>query len=148
MTYLLNQLRWFSLPFVFIGAACLAIWLWLAFGAIAVAHCPPDLVWHGGLSGNKKCSWPLAVYLLKDMGGASAMGALTVLLCAVVAPARKAATASAAAIAVCALALLFLVGGDHGARPASLVFAVKVAFGVSSWFAVWGVSRCVQRRQA
>ncbi len=71
MTAFITQLRWCALPFVFIGAACLGIWLWLKFGDMALAPCPPDLVWYGAASGDKKCSWPLSVYLFKDMGDAS-----------------------------------------------------------------------------
>ncbi len=138
---LLPLLRRAAQPFMFAGAMGLGIWLWLKLGDVSLARCPPDLVWYGGTDGDKKCSWPLAVYLAKDMAGAALTGALPVLLCAALAPARKRVAASIAATVVCALALLYLVGGAHELRPTSLVFAVKLAFGVSSWGAVWCVSR-------
>ncbi len=139
MTTPANPLRWTALPLVFIGAICLGTWLWLKFGDVALAQCPPERVWYGGTDNDKKCSWPLAVHLVKDICGAAIMAALAVLLCATVAPARKAATACVAAAGVCALALLYLWGGAHALRPAPLVFAVGVAFAMSSWLAARAV---------
>ncbi len=135
------HLRCAALPFVFIGAICLGVLLWLKLGDVSLAHCPADLVWYGLASGDKKCSWPLPVYLAKDMAGAALTGALPVLLCAAMAPVRKAGVACTAAALVCALALLFLLGGSHHLRPASLLVGVGVALALSSWLAAGWVMR-------
>lgn len=138
-------LRCAALPFVFIGAIYLGVRLWLKLGEVSLAHCPADLVWYGLASGDKKCGWPLAVYLAKDMGGAAITAVLPVLLCAAVAPpADKKAAACLAAMAICALGLLFLVGGSHHLRPASLLLGVGVALVLSSWLAAGCVARAVR----
>lgn len=86
MNFVPHPLRRAAHPFVFAGAIGLGIWLWLKLGDFSLARCPPDLVWYGGASGDKKCSWPLVVYMAKDIVGAALTGALPVLLCAAVAP--------------------------------------------------------------
>lgn len=139
------HLRCSALPFVFIGAIYLGVRLWLQLGDVSLAHCPADLGWYGLDSGDKKCSWPLPVYLAKDMAGAALTGALPVLLCAAVAPpADKKAAACLAAMAICALGLLFLVGGSHQLRPTSLLVGVGLAFVLSSWLAAGCMARAVR----
>lgn len=141
------QLRCAALPFVFIGAIYLGVRLWLQLGEVSLAHCPADLVWYGLASGDPKCSWPLAVYLAKDMGGAAITAVLPVLLCAAVAPpADRKAAAWLAAMAICVLGLLFLVGGSHQLRPTSLLVGVGVALVLSSWLAAGCVARAVRPR--
>lgn len=135
------HLRRAALPFTFATALGLGVWLWLRLGDFSLAHCPPERVWYGLASGDRKCNWPLAVYLAKDMIGAALTGALPVLLCAAVAPARKAGVAGMAAALVCALALLFLLGGSHHLRPASLLAGVGMALALSSWLAAGWVMR-------
>lgn len=144
MELLAHPLRRAALPFVFAGALGLGIWLWLQLGDFSLAHCPPELVWYGGASGDMKCRWPLAVYLAKDMVGAAITSALPVLLCAAMAPARKATTARIAAIGICALALLYLLGGSHDLRPASLLTGVGLAFALSPWLAALLVARAAR----
>lgn len=92
MNFVPHPLRRLAQPFVFASAIGLGIWLWLKLGDFSLARCPPDLVWYGGASSDKKCSWPLVVYLTKDIVGAALTGALPVLLCAAVAPVNKATT--------------------------------------------------------
>ncbi len=139
-----HPLRRAAQPFVFAGAIGLGIWLWLKLGDFSLARCPPDLVWYGGASGDKKCSWPLVVYLAKDIVGAALTGALPVLLCAAVAPVNKAATARIAAIGTSALALLYMLVSTHSLRPAGLVAAVGVTSAASPWTAALLVARAVR----
>lgn len=140
-------LRCAALPFVFIGAIYLGVRLWLQLGDVSLAHCPADLVWYGLASGDQKCSWPLSVYLAKDMGGAAITAVLPVLLCAAVAPpADKKATACLAAMVISALALLYLLGGSHHSRPISLLVGVGTALVLSSWLAAGCVARAVRPR--
>jgi hypothetical protein len=147
MTAFHSQIRQAVLPLAFIAAVYLGVRLWLNLGDISLAHCPADLVWYGLASGDKKCSWPLPVYLAKDMGGAAVTAALPVLLCAaVVPPADRKAAACIAAMAICALALLYLLGGSHHLRPASLLVGVGVASALSSWLATWCVARTARPR--
>ena len=147
MTAFHHQIRQAALPFVFIATVYLGVRLWLKLGDISLAHCPADLVWYGLASGDMKCNWPLPVYLAKDMGGAAFTAALPVLLCAAVAPpADRKAAAGIAAMAICALALLYLLGGAHHLRPAGLLAGVGVAFALSSWLAAWCVARAARPR--
>lgn len=126
MNFVPHPLRRAAQPFVFAGAIGLGIWLWLKLGDFSLARCPPDLVWYGGASGDKKCSWPLVVYLAKDLVGAALTGALPVLLCAAVAPMNK---ATAARISL---------------RPAGLVVAVGLTSAASPWLAALLVARAVR----
>lgn len=144
MTTLPQHLRHAAQPFVFAGAISLGIWLWLKLGDISVAHCPPELVWYGGASGDKKCSWPLVVYLAKDIVGAALTGALPVLLCAAMAPANKVTTACIAAIGIGALALLYMLVSTHSLRPAGLVVAVGAASAASPWLAALLVAQAMR----
>jgi hypothetical protein len=144
MNFVPHPLRRAAQPFVFAGAIGLGIWLWLKLGDFSLARCPPDLVWYGGASGDKKCSWPLVVYLAKDIVGAALTGALPVLLCAAMAPANKVTTARIAAIGTSALALLYMLVSTHSLRPAALVVAVGVTSAASPWLAALLVAQAVR----
>jgi hypothetical protein len=85
----LRTVRWLLFPLVYVLASAIGIWLWLELGSLSIAMCPPEKIWFGGASGNMKCHWPLPVFFVKDIIGASIVATLIVFACAVTAPSHK-----------------------------------------------------------
>ena len=77
----MDAIRWVLLPFVYIVACVVGVWTWLTLGKFSIARCPLENVWIGAHSGNIKCSWPIEVFFVKDVLGASVLAILIVVAC-------------------------------------------------------------------
>ncbi len=149
MHSLKTGLRWCALPFVFVAAVLLGCWMWWVFAQAPVAACPPPLAGYGSDHASMKCGLLQAARLVLDISGASMPGLMAVFLCAVVAPAHRPAAASAAAIGVCALGLLYFLGRVYVRSPMTLsVWAELAALAASPWLTVWLLAHLDRQPQA
>jgi heme A synthase len=100
--------HWASLPVVYLLACALGIWAWLTLGSYVQAACPPDKRWIGLATLNAKCHYPLWVFFLKDMFGASILAILIMISCTWWAPSSKRAVAFSTALISSVIALVAL----------------------------------------
>lgn len=136
--------RWIMVPFAYALACLLGVWVWLSLGSLLQSACPSEKIWYGGSSGDAKCHFPLWVFFLKDMFGASLLAASLVLSCAWSAPAAKRTVAFTAAV------LSGLVGCWYlwqGFNPWTHVLSHRLATGITFSLALVVVAVLVPRRR-
>lgn len=109
----------------FVVSNVAGIYLWLVLGDLSVALCPADRVWQGA-SGNVYCEWPLYVFFVKDMIGASVLAMLVILACNAVVPYFGVAAACLAGMVEALIAAWFLF---ESYRPWKHILSHRVAVG-------------------
>jgi hypothetical protein len=85
----MQVLRWIRVPFACLIAFGIGLYIWGQLGVISLENCPPEKVWYGAASLDKKCRWPIEVFFVKDVLGASILGLCIVLACGMSAPTHK-----------------------------------------------------------
>lgn len=126
-----SALVWVLLPFAYLLACVFGIWLWLKTSAFFLSFCPADKIWYGAASGDMKCKFPLWVFVLKDMLGASFLAFILVVVTAWLAPGYKRASAYTAAAISSLLGTWYLW---HSFDPWMHVLLHRVTVGVTFSF--------------
>jgi hypothetical protein len=100
-------IRWMLVPFTYLVACGIGVWVWYSLGSLFVDRCPAELLWYGR---NRNCNGPLWAYFAKDVIGVSVIAVLAVAPSAGMAPSHKRTTAFVAATISC-MPLAFLLSG-------------------------------------